>query len=157
MPDVETNFKHNQGDCGCGCGRYATFRVKPWRSGILCVRTCDSCPSCKGRRAKKGGQKNQQQKGAKRVAGVTGRAHEQHDRFAFRWENKRDGRYAKPVFTAFEAMQYLDEQQRPIGDSRPFMFRADRVGSPYGLVVFRDDQLEEMWRAIGIQHGWLSE
>lgn len=156
MAEEPWSAPKNKGDCGCGCGKFATYRTKAWASnGVLCVRTCDSCRQCKGKASKVGGQRNQQNKGAKRLSGVHGKSHEQNDRFAFRWENKRDGRVAKPVFTAFEAMQLVDDQLRPHGDNRPFIFRADKVGSPYGLVVFRDDQLREVWQAIGEQNGWL--
>jgi hypothetical protein len=156
VSEVEPNLKANKAECGCGCGIFGTLRVKPWRSnGVTCVRRGCVCRQCVGRASKMGGQKNQQRKGAKEIAGVTGRNHEQNDRFAFRWENKRDSRYARQVFTAFEAMQKIDEQLRPLGDTRPFLFRADKAGSPYGLVVFRGDQLREMWEAIGIQNGWL--
>jgi hypothetical protein len=214
VPDVESRLKDNKGFCNCGCRRYGTFRVKPWRNGVLCVRACDSCRNCKGRIAKKGGQRDQQRVGAKRLSGGSaGRRDEQSDRWTFRWENKRDNRYAKPVFecysksfalalatgplvveatgklrpyslfvfrddqirefcdgtyelhsgihmpvhTSFNAMERIDEQMRPIGDWRPFIFRAAQPRMKFGLVVCRGDQLSEVRIALRLQHGFADE
>src|SRR3954470_9169685 len=101
MPEVETNFKDNKGPCECGCQAWGLLK-KPWKSnGKQCVRATCWCDQCRGSKNKKGGQRDQQSKGSKRLSGVRGRRDEQADRHTFRWENKRDLRYAKPIFDAY--------------------------------------------------------
>lgn len=212
MPEVNPTFKTNQGPCECGtsCTAWGTLK-KPWKSnGKRCVKATCWCKQCVGSKNKKGGQRDQQGKGAKALSGMRGRRDETSDRWSFRWENKRDNRYAKPVFeayaksfalalatgplvveatgklrpyslfvfrddqikefcagtyelhsgihmpvhTSFNAMERIDEQMRPIGDWRPFIFRAAQPRMKFGLVVCRGDQLEPVRTALRLQHGF---
>jgi hypothetical protein len=157
MSDVEPNFKPF-GACGCGCGREGTLRVKPWRSnGVICVRLGCVCQQCVGRRSKKGGKYDQQTRGAKILTGKRGRTHEEHDRAAFRWQNKKTGKHgvSGPVHNAWDKVEKDDDVLRPHGDIRPFLARFALEGRRFGLVMFRDDKLRETWEAIGIENGWL--
>jgi hypothetical protein len=108
-----------------------------------------------GRRSVKGGQSDQQSKGAKILGIGRGRKHEEHDRAAFRWQNKRSNRFgiSGPVHNAWDRVEKDDNALRPIGDNRPFIarFSLDERGR-FGLVVIRDDKLLESWEAIGIQN-----
>jgi hypothetical protein len=44
---------------------------------------------------------------------------------------------------AWLRVQAADAAKRPLGDTRPFIFTPDLLTVRYGLVIFRDDQLEE--------------
>jgi hypothetical protein len=158
VPEVEPNMRPF-GPCGCGkCGLEGLLRVKPWYSnGVICVRRGCTCRQCTGSRSKRGGQRDQQRKGSKTLTGKPGRSHEQHDRKAFRWENKKTNIHgvSGPVHNAWDKVEKVDEQLRPIGDTRPFLARFDLEGRRYGLVVLRDDKLHETWFAIGVENGWL--
>lgn len=137
MPEVQTNFKDNKGYCECGCGAYGTLK-RPWRSnGVRCIRTSCWCDQCRSSKNSKGGYKDQKYKGAKKLAGQTGRRHEQDDRFTFRWEGKKDIRYAKPVFEAYSKSFALALATGPL------VVEATGKLKPHSLFVFRDDQIRE--------------
>lgn len=64
---MNPRFKDNIGLCGCGCGLEGVLRVKPWRDGVRCVRTC-KCRRCMGRRNRQGGLRKQS--AARKALGV---------------------------------------------------------------------------------------
>lgn len=153
--EVENNLKP-KGECGCGaCGLFGTLRVKPWRNGVTCVARGCSCKQCTGSKSKRGGQRDQQRKGAKLLGIQRARNDEQADRAAFRWENKRTGRtgVSGPVHNAWDKVEKVDDQLRPHGDTRPFIARFSVDTRPYGLVVMRDDRLDETLYALCLQRG----
>jgi len=127
------------GACQCGCGKEGTYRVKPWRSGILCVRSCTSCASCRGRRAKKGGQYDQQSKGARELASKRGKNHEEADRYAFRWQNKK-GKISIPIHNVWEKVEQPDR--------RPLVVSVGWNIYPSRLILLRSDHLAESWKLL---------
>ena len=136
VPEVEPNFKTNQGYCGCGCGAYGTLK-KPWPNGRRCIKVSCWCDQCRPSKEARRGYKEQRSRGAKRVAGKRGRKHEQDDRFEFRWEAKSDLRYAKPVFEC-----YLRSFALALATG-PLVVEATGKLKPYSLLIFRDDQIKQ--------------
>lgn len=145
--EVETNFKDNQGACGCGCEVFGTFRARPWRDGVLCVRRGCSCKRCLGKRSRaKGDSRARQARKALNIAGANSR-HEEHWAGAVRTEMKAGGQ-VKPAVTAFLRMEAQSEQERPVGDTRPFVGVALPDGSKDGVVMFRLSKLEQTVAAL---------
>lgn len=127
MTEVASFPKTNVGECGCGCGKFGTYRKRPWSSGVLCVRTCTACKSCTGRHTKLGGQK--EQGGFQKAAGIrksrhkSRNTHEEAWEDPFRWEVK-SGAQVRPVVTAYLKTRAQSEATRAIGDHRPFAMGA---------------------------------
>jgi hypothetical protein len=151
--EVTPNLKA-KAECGCGCLKFGTLRVKPWPSnGVTCVRVGCNCKQCTSSKSKRGGQRDQQVKGAKALGMKGGRNHEQHDRAPFRWENKKTKitGVSGPVHNAFDKVEKVDNDLRPIGDNRPFIARFAIEGRKHGLIVMRDDILDESLYALCLQ------
>ena len=154
MNDVQPRLKENVGDCGCGCGRAGTLRVRPWKDGTVCVSRGCECPRCIGKRNKQLGQRKQ----AKAVSklGVPRSSlrpgHEELLGGTVRIEVKA-GVQVRPAVTAFERMERQSEAQRPVGDHRPFVGVAMPEGSSDGVVLIRLSVLPEAVAALAEQLG----
>ena len=109
-PQVEPNFKTNQGDCGCGCGEYGTLK-KPHRDGTSCVQRKCRCVRCRNGMNSRGG-KRKQAKAAKKL-GVVNVADEErwHDPL-FATEVK-SGKQCGPVSTAWRKARDQIDASRP--------------------------------------------
>jgi hypothetical protein len=81
--------------------------------------------------------------------------HEEHD--SLKWENKYGPSITGPMFTAWEKVQKQAEASRATGDIRPLIFRAENASARYGLIVFRDDQIENVVHALAVQLGLIEE
>lgn len=147
MTEVTTNFKDNQGECGCGCGVFGTLK-KPWRSnGVQCVARRCECKQCLGKGSRsKGDSRARQARKAMAIPGANSR-HEEHWAGAVRTEMKA-GAQVKPAVTAFVRMEAQSEQERPMGDTRPFVGVALPDGSKDGVVMFRLSKLNETVAAL---------
>lgn len=138
------------GPCGCGCGREARLRVKPWADGTVCVTRGCPCKRCQGRanrsRGDAAGRKVRKQLG---LVGVNTR-HEEGWGGPVRTESKSGG-VARPVITAHLNARTQSEASRPIGDSRPFCGSFTYAGK----TVFTVDaaHLEEFVVAMAHSYG----
>lgn len=134
-------------DCECGCGLAGTAK-KPNRAGVRCVRGC-KCRSCMGRANKRKGLRKQ----AKAVTALgipRSSIHPGHEEFlggAVRVEVKSGGQ-VKPAVTAYLRCEAQSEEQRPIGDHRPFCAVAMPDGSSDGVVMVRLSSLHEFVAAM---------
>jgi hypothetical protein len=141
----------DQGDCGCGCGRFGTFRVKAWKNGVRCVRACKSCNNCRGKRSRSAGDA-----GAAKVrrflnaSGVATR-HEEGWGGALRIECKQ-GAQVGPVLTRYLEAKQQSEAHRAIGDNRPFVFAAIPAKGPR-LYVIEEDELAQVVAAVADNWG----
>jgi hypothetical protein len=109
--------------CVCGCGKVAVLKKKPNKDGTYHVRGCAPCRACVGGRSSRSGKKAQRafQKEAHipshRFVGSNG--HEENWPGPFRWEVKSGGQ-VRPAVTAYLRQRVQAEQNRPVGDARPF-------------------------------------
>ena len=151
MPEVTPQFKDNVGVCGCGCEIEGTYRTRPWKDGVTCVRKC-SCRRCLGRRSRSKGDGKARM--ARKALGITG-ANTRHEELwggQVRSEMKA-GAQVKPAVTAFLRMEAQSEQQRPFGDNRPFVGVALPDGSKDGVVMFRLSKTADVVAALYEQLG----
>lgn len=154
MPDriVESNQKSNQGDCGCGCGKYGTLK-KPNRKGVACVARKCKCRSCINKQNPKRGDAKARK--GRKILGLGGAntRHEEHwggpSRSEFK-SGKSTG--ANTVALHYEKCRAQSEAARPMGDTRPFVagFCPDDSGHVYFVV--RDDDLEQF--VFGHAEAW---
>lgn len=146
------------GDCGCGCGRSGRYRKKPWGSGVLCVRNCDTtaCRHCRGSASNSTGRKKQAAV-RKRVGAsghMHGAGHEENWQGPCRTEVKSGDRDAQVVATAYERERAQSDQSKSIGDTRPFMASYAPKGTRHSYHVIRDDDLEQAVAALGAAWGF---
>ena len=131
-----------KGDCVCGCGLFGTLRKRPENH----VRGCN-CASCRGKRNRaKGDSKARKARKALNLQGSNTR-HEEHWSGTVRVEVKA-GAQINPIWTRYRLAEEQSEQQRPFGDSRPFIMVAMPDGMNDGLVIFRLSQLHETAEAL---------
>lgn len=153
MTDVEPLFK-NAGPCGCGCGREGTYRSKPWRNGVLCVRACRSCPNCRGKANRsKGDSQAAKVRRALAASGVATR-HEEGWGGALRIEVKA-GAQAGPVLTKYLASKAQSEAARAVGDTRPFIAAFAPERGPR-LYVIEEDELAQVMAALAENWGLIA-
>src|SRR5690349_21239451 len=148
------SFFKDQGDCGCGCGTFGTYRVKPWRNGVRCVRTCKSCAQCKGKRSRSKGDAKAAK--VRRALNATGAAtrHEEGWGGALRIESKA-GAQVGPIATRYLAAKAQSEASRPVGDNRPFVMAASPDRGPV-LLVLELDELEQVVAAVAENWGLIA-
>jgi hypothetical protein len=148
------SYPKDQGDCGCGCGKWGTYRVKTWSNGIRCVRTCSTCNQCRGKRSRSKGDAKASQ--VRRILGATGAAtrHEEGWGGALRIEVK-SGAQVGPILTRYRDAKNQSEASRPIGDNRPFVFAASPDGGPK-LLVLELDELEQVVAAVAQNWGLIA-
>lgn len=148
---VVPRFKDNLGVCGCGCQIEGVLRVKPWRDGVRCVRTC-TCNRCRGRRNRSKGQRGQAK--ASTALGMPRSTirvgHEEFSGGTVRWEHK-DGAQAKPIITRFRLSEAQSEAARATGDHRPFVATFGHDGRLLAVVDVND--LPEVVAALATQLG----
>lgn len=146
---VVSNLKPDPADCQCGCGLVGQPRQKKWKDGTQHVRNC-VCRRCMGARNRsKGDGKARKARKALNLVGANTR-HEEHAGGNVRWEAKA-GAQVKPMWTAFLRAEAQSEQQRPMGDNRPFVMTAAPDGISDQLVAFRLSQISEV--VIGLADG----
>lgn len=142
-----SNLKPGPGPCGCGCGLEGVLRARPWRDGVICVKRGCSCKRCLGKRSRaKGDSRARQARKAMAIPGANSR-HEEHWAGGVRTEMKA-GAQVKPAVTAYLRMEAQSEQERPVGDNRPFVGVALPDGSKDGVVMFRLSKLNETIAAL---------
>lgn len=147
------SFFKDQGECGCGCGTFGTYRVKAWSNGVRCVRTCKSCAQCRGKRARSKGDAKASKVRRALAAGGAATRHEEGWGGALRIESKA-GAQVKPILTRYLAAKNQSEAQRPIGDNRPFVLAASPDRGPV-LLVLELDELEQVVAAVAANWGLL--
>jgi hypothetical protein len=154
-PQVAPNWKDSEGECSCGCGSYGRL-MKNGHVARKCQAT-GKCRSCLGRRNKRYGHRKQAK--ARKALGVPDAkflgmmAHEELFGGLIRTEVKAGKSHADPVATHFLASEKQSEQNRAIGDTRPFIAAFMPSKMDDGLVVIRMSQLRETVAALAEQLG----
>lgn len=138
---VQTNFKPEPIECPCGCGATG----QPTKKGH--VRSCDKkkCASCRNRGNRDRGRKKQRT--AVRSLGTYDVTNEENIGGLLRSEVKA-GAQVNPVWTRFLLSEKQSEQNRPIGDMRPFVALFMPDGTKDGLIVFRLSAIAETVQAL---------
>lgn len=147
------SFPKDQGDCGCGCGLFGTYRTRPWGNGVRCVRTCKTCPQCRGKRARSKGDAKAAKVRRALAAGGAATRHEEGWGGALRIESKA-GAQVGPILTRYLAAKNQSEASRPVGDHRPFVMAASPDRGP-ALLVLELDELEQVVAAVAENWGLL--
>lgn len=139
---VTPNLKPDPEPCVCGCGVVGM----PTKKGH--VRNCDrrKCASCRNRANRKGGMRKQRT-GIRALGAPVGVGDEENIGGYLRTEVK-SGLIAQPVWTKFLASEKQSEQNRPVGDLRPFVALFMGSGTSDGLVVFRLSKVAETVQAL---------
>jgi hypothetical protein len=141
MSDYQNNLKAkancegNQEKCNAqGCPLFGTLGVLN-RDGNRRIKGCGD-PTARGKRNRsKGDNKARKARKALGIGGVNSR-HEEHWGGAVRVEVKA-GAQINPIATRYLLAEQQSEQQRPIGDHRPFMLIAMPDGMSDGLIVMK--------------------
>lgn len=147
--DVVNNLKPGPEPCGCGCEVVGVLRARAWRDGVVCVKRGCSCRRCLGKRNTKKG--DTKARDARKALGF--RANTRHEELAgglLRWEAKAGAQVA-PMWTAFIKAERQSEQQRPVGDNRPFVMTAAPDGLSDQLFSCRLSKLPEVVAALAEQ------
>lgn len=123
------------------CPLYGTL-TRANRDGKRRVRYCND-PVAKGRRnRKKGDDKAGSVRRALNLKGANTR-HEEHWGGALRIEIKA-GQQVQPIETRFRLAEMQSEQQRPLGDTRPFVMAAMPDGTRDGIILCRLSVFKEL-------------
>lgn len=152
MSEIEPNFKDNKGDCECGCGQFATYRVKPMSDGKRHTRNCDikTCRFCRGKANHSRGHRKQDQ-AAKRMK-IKPSRDEESGRGAHRYTHKDDKLHAKRIYSVWDSLEAEDNYKRPIGDTRVLVQSFSQPGRHGGLLLIPDE--DEAIYALALQRGF---
>lgn len=149
---VTPNLKPAPAECGCGCGLEGVLRTRPWRDGVVCVKRGCSCRRCLGKRSRAKG--DDKARRARKALGIPG-ANTRHEELlggGVRWEAKA-GAQIQPMWTAFLKAWAQSEEQRAIGDHRPFVMTAAPDNTKEQLFSCRLSDLPEVVAALAEQLG----
>lgn len=142
MTEVFSNLKPDPEPCPCGCGVVG----RPTKKGHVPLCDRKKCASCRNRANRKGGMRKQRT-GIRALGAPVGVGDEENIGGGLRTEVKSGG-IAGPVWTKFLASEKQSEQNRPIGDFRPFVALFMGTGTSDGLVVFRLSKIAETTQAL---------
>lgn len=134
MTDVEPRFNEKV-ECPCDVDTCTVFG-KPRRNGHVRGCVCLSCAN--GRNSRQGKARHRKfarDTGLRTAKNAT--SAEEAWRDPFRWEIKT-GKQVDPILTRFELAKAQSEQDRPVGDVRPFAMGAVPSSSRRPAVVIVD-------------------
>ena len=126
---------------GMPCPLFGTL-TKPSRDGKRRVKYCNDAVAKGRRNRRKGDKKASDVRRALNLKGANTR-HEEHWGGILRVEVK-SGAQVQPIETRFRLAELQSEQQRPLGDTRPFVMGAMPDGTRDGIILCRLSVFKEL-------------